>query len=109
MSLSSFSGLPPTPPNTPIPELTEISVPTQERPPTRPKKKTIQTELPQEQLQWLTETAALVRSNSTTPVPPSERCYPQHLIAVAIELLKASSIEWSGVRSVQDIRKQLNL
>jgi hypothetical protein len=133
LSLSSFSGLSTTEAevSTTTEELTEslplattVSEPAKEQPlasvPTvvtsnvtasldRPKKKTIQTELPQEQLQWLSETAAMVRTNSTTPVQPRDRCYPQHLIAVAIDLLRASPLEWSKVQSIEGLRDRLNL
>lgn len=58
---------------------------------------------------WLTETARTVRDNNDTPVAPSERVFPQHLIGVAIDLLHHSAIDWSTVRNIEDLRQQLRL
>ncbi|HEY9657167.1 MAG TPA: hypothetical protein V6C65_01790 [Allocoleopsis sp.] len=58
---------------------------------------------------WLADTARLVRDNNDEPVPPADRVYPQHLIQVAIELLKTSDVDWEQVRSVEELKQQLNL
>ncbi|WP_448274829.1 hypothetical protein [Nostoc sp. DSM 114160] len=34
---------------------------------------------------------------------------PQHLIQVAINLLKATGVDWQQVRNVQDLKTLLNL
>lgn len=69
----------------------------------------INIKIPQSQKEWLGSTAYEVRSNNTTPVPPSERVFPQHLISVAIALLQATDIDWSQIKSEQDLRKYLDL
>ncbi len=61
------------------------------------------------QRNWLAETASQARENNLEAVPPGERVYPQHLISVAIELLQASNVDWSQVRNIEELRKQLNL
>ncbi|MDV3002980.1 MAG: hypothetical protein N5P05_004635 (plasmid) [Chroococcopsis gigantea SAG 12.99] len=58
---------------------------------------------------WLTEIAQQVRDNNSEPVAPSDRVYPQHLIGIAIDLLKDTDIDWSGIKSVEDLRGFLNL
>jgi hypothetical protein len=50
-------------------------------------------EISKTQKEWLAETASQVRENNTEPVPPSERVYPQHLIGVAIDLLRSADVE----------------
>jgi hypothetical protein len=61
------------------------------------------------QQSWLSETARKVRDNNNTPVPPSERVFPQHLIGAAIDLLQDTEIDWSQVKNTNDLRQQLNL
>ena len=61
------------------------------------------------QKDWLTDTASMVRDNNTSPVPPADRVYPQHLIGVAIELLKAADVDWSQVKNIEELRNHLNL
>ncbi|PSF33901.1 hypothetical protein C7H19_19450 [Aphanothece hegewaldii CCALA 016] len=53
--------------------------------------------------------ATLVRDNNTEFVPPAERVYPQHLIGVAIDLLKAADVDWNQVRNIEELQKTLNL
>ncbi len=65
--------------------------------------------IPREQQEWLLSTAQTVRDNNDEPVPPGDRVYPQHLINVAIELLRDSDIEWSEVRNIEDLKQQLDL
>ncbi|BFM38755.1 hypothetical protein [Synechocystis sp. LKSZ1] len=69
----------------------------------------INIKIPQSQKEWLGNTAYEVRSNNTTPVPPSERVFPQHLISVAIALLQATDIDWSQIKSEQELRQYLDL
>jgi hypothetical protein len=61
------------------------------------------------QKEWLGKKASLVRDNNTESVPPSERVFPQHLIGVAIDLLKKVDVDWNEVRNLEDLRKILNL
>jgi len=70
---------------------------------------TINIKIPRTQQSWLAETARTVRDNNDTPVAPSERVFPQHLIGVAIDLLRSTDIDWSQVRNTEDLRQQLNL
>lgn len=70
---------------------------------------TVNIKIRKDQKEWLTDTASTVRNNNTDPVPPAERVYPQHLIGVAIDLLSSADVDWSEVRNVEELRKQLNL
>ena len=70
---------------------------------------TINIKIPRAAQSWLSETARTVRDNNDTPVAPSERVFPQHLIGVAIDLLRNSDIDWSTVRNVEDLRQKLRL
>lgn len=62
-----------------------------------------------EQQQWLQATAQQVRDNNDTPVSPSERCYPQHLVGAAIDLLQAADVDWRTIKTAEDLRKALDL
>lgn len=70
---------------------------------------TVNIKIRKDQKAWLTDTASTVRNNNSEPVPPSERVYPQHLIGVAIDFLKAADIDWNKVNNVEELRAQLNL
>ena len=70
---------------------------------------TVNIKITRSQQEWLTDTARLVRDNNEEPVAPADRTYPQHLIQVAIELLKASNVDWETVRNVDDLKSKLNL
>ncbi len=70
---------------------------------------TINIKITRTQQGWLSETARTVRDNNDTPVVPSERVFPQHLIGVAIDLLRNSDIDWSTVRNLDDLRQHLML
>jgi hypothetical protein len=70
---------------------------------------TVNIKITKSQKDWLAETATQVRDNSTEPVPPAERVYPQHLIGVAIDLLNGAQVDWTQVKNVEDLREQLNL
>lgn len=69
----------------------------------------INIKIAREQQEWLANTAQQVRDNNDVPVPAGDRCYPQHLIQVAIDLLATASVDWSKVRNIEDLRKHLNL
>jgi hypothetical protein len=57
----------------------------------------------------LDEKARIIRSNNVEAVPAKDRVYPQHLIAVAVDLLLDSDIDWSQIKSIDDLRKDLDL
>ncbi len=80
-----------------------------QQPPDREKLVAINIKITRTQQSWLTETARQVRDNNDTPVAPSERVFPQHLIGVAIDLLRHSDLDWSTVRNVEDLWQQLML
>lgn len=61
------------------------------------------------QHEWLNDVARQVRDNNDEPVAASDRVYPQHLIQVAIELLKSSNVDWENVKNVAELRHTLNL
>lgn len=61
------------------------------------------------QKDWLTDIASSVRDNNTEPVPPLLRVYPQHLIGVAIDLLRAQNVNWDGVENIEELREQLKI
>jgi hypothetical protein len=70
---------------------------------------TVNIKITKGQKDWLAETASFVRENNTEPVPPSERVYPQHLIGVAIDLLRSADVNWNLVQNVEDLRRMLSL
>jgi hypothetical protein len=70
---------------------------------------TINIKITKGQKDWLAETASQVRDNNNEPVLPSERVYPQHLIGVAIELLRSADVDWNLVQNIEELREQLNL
>ncbi len=102
-SLSGMSGIKPE------------SSPEPQQPTTKPRRVkkeplvTVNIKITKPQKTWLTATASDVRENNDTPVSPSDRVYPQHLIGVAIDLLKNSDVNWGEVLSVEDLREQLKL
>lgn len=102
--LSEFSGIKPVPV-----EPEPVTQPNREKEDIKEKLVPINIKITKSQKSWLTETAQQVRDNNTEPVPPNDRVYPQHLIGVAIDLLKDTDIDWSGVKSVEDLRQVLNL
>lgn len=116
-SLPSEETIAPTPIETP-PVLTENAPAVTTEAPT-PKKKvkrsstdkpvTINIKIKKSQKDWLAETASQVRDNNSDPVPPALRVYPQHLIGVAIELLQAADVDWTGIKTVGDLQKALKV
>ena len=83
--------------------------PVKQQPAATEKLVTINIKIPRAAQSWLAETARTVRDNNDTPVAPSERVFPQHLIGVAIDLLHNSDLDWSQVRNLEDLRQQLSL
>ena len=90
-------------------------------PPTEPKKRvkksapkqerlvTVNIKVNESQQEWLADTAKQVRRNNNEPVAAIDRVYPQHLIGIAIDLLKASNLDWEKVQNIQDLRKVLDI
>ena len=70
---------------------------------------TVNIKITKSQKDWLAETATQVRDNNTEPLPPAYRVYPQHLIGVAIDLLREAEVDWRRVKNVEDLREQLDL
>ncbi|MBD2025238.1 hypothetical protein [Leptolyngbya sp. FACHB-711] len=109
-----------TTPTGPVPEPPELEQRPEPKPKTTAKtvsskaKKqdkliTVNIKIREQQQEWLADTARQVRGNNDEPVPPAERCYPQHLIQVAIDLLKTSDVDWDSIQNVEDLRKALEL
>lgn len=115
MSLSSFAK---TPADTVEPTVTPTDKPkasvTEKA---KAKRKTIKQEpyanlniqITRSQQRWLQDTAQQVRDNNAEPVPAKERVYPVHLIQLAIDLLKAQSINWDEVKTTEELRDSLNI
>lgn len=101
-----------------VPVKVDVSQSPQKKRPAKPKKRkakpseiltTVNIKIKRDQHQWLSDTARQVRDNNVEPVLPSDRVYPQHLIGIAIELLKSQDLEWSEVRTIEELKEQLNL
>lgn len=69
----------------------------------------INIKVPSSQQKWLADTAQQIRSNNDTAVAAADRVFPQHLIQVAIDLLKAQGIDWAEVKNVAELRDSLNI
>jgi hypothetical protein len=65
--------------------------------------------LEERQRALLDEKARVIRSNNVEAVAAKDRVYPQHLIAVAVDFLLDSDIDWSQIKNIDDLRKDLNL
>ena len=74
-----------------------------------PKLVAINIKITKDQKDWLADTAFAVRENNLEPVAPIDRVYPQHLIGVAIDLLEAAEVDWDQIKSIEELRKHLNL
>jgi len=61
------------------------------------------------QQKWLAQTAQQIRSNNEVAVAAGDRVYPQHLIQVAIDLLKAQGVDWQQIKNVEELRDFLNI
>ena len=76
---------------------------------TQEKLVTVNIKIKRSQQEWLADTAQTVRSNNTEPVSPSDRVFPQHLIGVAIELLKNTDVDWEKVKTLTELKNYLKL
>lgn len=65
--------------------------------------------VPSSQQKWLADTAQQVRGNNDVAVAAADRVFPQHLIQVAIDLLKAQGIDWTEVKNVAELRDSLKI
>jgi len=117
-SLSEFSGIqkPPSKTSTedqsniPISPIIEESVEEKQIPSEQTAKLVnVNIKITKTQKDWLNEIAFEIRDNNQNPVPPNERVYPQHLIGVAIDLLKSTDIDWTQIKSEKDLRTHFNL
>lgn len=90
----------------PAPEPAALSRPAAITPKEKPI--TVNIKITRAQHDWLNDTSRQVRENNDEPVPAVDRVYPQHLIGVAIDLLKATGVDWNTVTNLQDLRKQLS-
>ncbi len=81
----------------------------QKQQPEQEKLVNINVKITRTQQTWLSQTARTVRDNNNTPVAPSDRVFPQHLIGVAIDLLHSTDIDWNTIRNIEDLRQQLKL
>lgn len=117
MSLGSFSKTPQSsPPNEqsdPNPNKVlddkPIKATSSKQKPKPSKLVSVNIKVDKQQQDWLRDTAQQVRDNNSDPVPANERVYPQHLIGVAIELLKSADIDWSQIKSAEQLKDHLNL
>lgn len=106
--LSDFGRTAPAEPVSPTPPIepkkrVKKSVPKQER------LVTVNIKVNESQQEWLADTAKQVRRNNDEPVAAIDRVYPQHLIGIAIDLLKESDIDWGKVQNIQDLKKILDI
>ena len=76
---------------------------------TQEKLVTVNIKIKRSQQEWLADTAQTVRSNNTEPVSPSDRVFPQHLIGVAIELLKNADVDWQQINTLTELKDYLKL
>ena len=76
---------------------------------TQEKLVTVNIKIKRSQQEWLADTAQTVRSNNTDPVSPSDRVFPQHLIGVAIELLKNADVDWQQIKTLTELKDYLKL
>lgn len=113
MKLSNFSGIKP---DSQAEELEVEEKPakkavTQKVKDVKPNKKIVSVNIKLEERQrvLLDDKARTIRSNNTEPVPASERVYPQHLIALAVDLLLESDIDWKQAKNIDDLKQQLGI
>lgn len=89
------------------PKETKAKVRKQKKPQSKPV--TVNIKIRDDQKKWLADTASQVRDNNSSPVPPAQRVYPQHLIGVAIDLLQSIDVDWDKIKNVEELREKLNL
>lgn len=70
---------------------------------------TINIKIERDQHEWLSDTARVVRDNNEAPVAPGDRVFPQHLIGVAVDLLRSNDVDWSKVKTAEDLKRILKL
>jgi hypothetical protein len=70
---------------------------------------TVNIKILEQQQEWLANTSKRIRKTNTTPVPPGDRVYPQHLIQTAIDLLMSAELDWSQVRNVAELKEKLGI
>jgi hypothetical protein len=94
-----------------LPDKITAAAPSPEQLKTSQKKKLapVNIKLEDRQRVLLDEKARMIRSNNLEAVPAKDRVYPQHLIAVAIDLLLNSDIDWSEVKNIEQLREGLDL
>ncbi len=112
MKLTDFGKTPESEPQIERPQIvTKVESRTSKKTPPVVQEKlvTVNIKITATQHEWLNDTARQVRDNNVEPVPSGDRVYPQHLIGAAIELLRSTDVDWSQVRNVEELRKQLNL
>jgi len=75
----------------------------------KPKEKMVNVniKIPSSNREWLANTAQKVRNNNPEPVAVGNRIYPQHLIGVAIELLRDIDVDWGQIKNMEDLREYL--
>jgi hypothetical protein len=67
----------------------------------------INIKISRQQQEWLTTTAKTIRNGNQQPTCPSDRIYPQHLIAIALAELQNAEIKWHRLENVSEIQKRL--
>ncbi len=108
--LSQLSGIrSPSAQQEPEKTQTKVTFPSAAAPQPEDKLVTINLKIRKSQKEWLAAIAVQVRENNQEPVPPGDRTYPQHLIGVAIDLLTHADVDWSQVKNIAQLRKQLNI
>ena len=70
---------------------------------------TVNIKILKSQQRWLRDTAQDIRDNNDEPVASKNRVFPQHLIQVAIAHLQNADIDWSSIKTAEDLKKELNL
>ena len=76
---------------------------------TAEKSVSVNIKVPASQQKWLADTAQQVRGNNDSAVAAADRVFPQHLIQVAIDLLRDQGIDWTEVKNVAELRDSLNI
>ena len=104
--LSDFgqTSPPAVPPETPTPEPATPSLTADPE-----KLVTVNLKITRSQQQWLQTTSQQVRDNNLEPVPAQQRVFPRHLVGVAIALLEKQALDWSQVKSLEDLQRLLEL
>ena len=70
---------------------------------------TVNIKILKSQQRWLRDTAQDIRDNNDEPVASKDRVFPQHLIQVAIAHLQNADIDWTSIKTAEDLKKQLNI